>query len=258
MKKTVGRSDGAGKPIPAGTVVRQRLIGLFDEAVAASRVTLVCAPAGSGKSVLVATWVELGSSAHPACWVAVESQDAARVKFWRRVARALKQTLAGSDALSRVTDPARLGFLTSQLASELQPVVLIVDEGGQPPDPSLHRELELFLERAGDAVRLVFVTRSDPVLPLHRYRLAHSLSEIRVDDLRFTQEEARELFDRTKLDVSAQQVATLVEKTNGWPAGLMFASSFLVTKRDMDKAVSTFTGSGRAVSDFLIREVLAG
>ncbi len=256
-----GKPGKHGKhDLPTGTpgrvIVRPRLVELLDEAVRDSVLTLVCAPAGSGKTAAVSTWAALRRMRGPLVWVTTDAREMGRRAFWQRVARGVEDSSQRSDVLRVPVDRKHLAAATRRLARLGGPVVLVVDEGARPADPTLHRELDRYVREAGEGIRLVVVTRADPVLPLHRYRLAHALAEIRVEDLRFTQSEARELVARSGVQVTRTQVATLLEKTGGWAAGLEFATSFLQGQRDTERAVGAFTGSDRAVSDFLVKEFL--
>ena len=252
--------DPAARMLPAGTpehiIVRDRLVELLDEAVRGSRLTLVCAPPGSGKTALVSMWATLRTTPGLLLWVSADGTHERRRTFWQRLALGLDGAAQHGHVPVLSVDRRSLAATTRRLARRGGPVLLVVDEGSRLPDPALHRELDGYLDQAGDAIRLVLVTRADPVLPLHRYRLAHALSEVRVEDLRFTPTESQDLFARADVEVTDAQVGRLLDKTGGWPAGLAFAADYLQGRQDVEGAVREFTGSDRAVSDFLVKEFL--
>jgi LuxR family maltose regulon positive regulatory protein len=246
------------------SVLRARLLSLVSEAVASSTLTLVSAPAGTGKTVLLSNWVALGCAPGALTWLTTRSADDGTRAFWRRVDHELRASGVRGDASAAAgPDGALRGWLealgrdlVSRAVSQAAPVVLVVDEGSHPGGQELHRELDWLLEASGDGLRLVLLTRSDPLLPLHRYRLARTLSEIRIEDLRFEQDEALALFLKAGVDASEAQVAALVDRTHGWATGLALAASALAGRSDLVEAIAEFTRSDRAVSDFLAREVL--
>ncbi len=249
------------QPVPgrlvAGAVSRPRLVDLVDDAVGASTLTLVSAPAGSGKSVLISAWAATGQVPGPLLRVSVDQSGEGTVGFWEDVAEELER--AGGvrrdhPGAGPAPDVQQVGSLTRSVAGLHGPVVLVVDE--EVPDPTLHDELGRYLEEAWDSVRVVLLTRSEPLLPLHRYRLAGGLAEIRADDLRFTRTESVQLLLREGVHLTEDQLTLLMDKTLGWAAGLAFAATHLSGAHDLDAAMAGFSGAHREVSSYLAREVL--
>ncbi|HEY7813380.1 MAG TPA: hypothetical protein VIC62_09095, partial [Nakamurella sp.] len=141
------------------------------------------------------------------------------------------------------------------LADLRRPLVLILDDFHLITNPDVLDSVGLFLARLPPQLRLVLITRADPVLPLHRLRIAGQLVEIRSRDLTFTQREASELFALEGLDLRDDQVATLLARTQGWAAGLRLAAMSL-DRADVDAGVDRVTGSDRAIAEYLIGEVM--
>jgi len=245
--------------VRAQWVPRPRLDDLVSDAVNGSALTLVSAPAGAGKTVAVSTWVATRRAPGPLVWVPNVRAGQGTHRLWDAVAQRLVR--AGVDATDHRLFPTRpdvvrLAALTRTVAEVAGPLVVVVDEDEEAPDPTLHAELDRYLEAAWGSVRVVLLTRSDPLLPLHRYRLAGGLSEIRADDLRFSRAEAAHLLDSTGVRLTHEQLTTLLDRTCGWAAGLTFATSYLGGQSDLDAALTEFSGSHRAVSDYLAKEVL--
>ena len=249
--------------VRAQWVPRPRLDDLVSDAVDGSALTLVSAPAGAGKTVALSTWVATRQPPGPLVWAPTVRAGQGTARLWDAVVQRLVR--AGADApphaLAHGTgagrpDFARLAAMTRAVAEVAGPLVVVVDEDEQAPDPVLHAELDRYLESAWGSVRVILLTRSDPMLPLHRYRLAGGLSEIRADDLRFSRAEAAGLLDSTGVRLSDEQLTTLLDRSCGWAAGLTFAATYLAGHADLDSALGGFTGSQRAVSDYLAKEVL--
>ncbi|KRF37420.1 hypothetical protein ASG94_08845 [Nocardioides sp. Soil805] len=237
-------------------MLRPRLVGLVDDAVGSSALTLLSAPAGAGKSVLMSSWAATGRVPGPLVTVPPGRPAEGTGRLWDEVARQLWAAAGCAGAgprPGRGLDLEHLGSLTRRAASG-GPVVLVVDE--VVPRPDLHHELDLYMQQARDCVRVVILTRSDPVLPFHRYRLAGGLAEIRSDDLRFTRAEAAALLLGEGASLTPDQLTTLLARTRGWAAGLSYAAARLSGADDPDATLAGLTGSEPAVSDYLAREVL--
>lgn len=248
------------RPFPGrrapGTVLRPRLVGLLDDAVGSSTLTLVSAPAGTGKTVMVSGWTATGRVPGPLVRVSPGRPEAGTDAFWDAVAEQL-WAIAGrpGDAppAGRGPDLQALGALTRRAAGD-GPVVLVVDEGA--PHPELHRELDRYVAGVAEELRVVLVTRTEPVLPLHRYRLAGGLSEIRADDLRFSRKEAAELLLGAGATLAPEQLTTLLERTRGWAIGLAYAAARLGASDEPAATLAGLSGADPALGDYLAREVL--
>jgi LuxR family maltose regulon positive regulatory protein len=243
----------------AGEVARPALFDLLERA---ARITLVSAPAGSGKTVLLRSWIEQRRLKGRAAWVSVERSECDVQKFWTDVVDALRETGTGSKLL-RSLDPAPsldgwaiLERLLKDLAALDERLWLVVNDlHDLGSDEALH-QFELLLLRAPEALRIVVLTRRDLPIGLHRLRLSGELSEIREGELRFSCEEARLLFQAAGIQVSQTALALLVERTEGWVAGLRLAALSMVRHPDPERFAADFSGSERTVAEYLLTEVL--
>ena len=178
------------------TVPRRRLLAQLTRAVQGSPLTLLSGPAGSGKTVLATSWRESAGLGWPIGWLTLDDYDDDPATFWSYVVGAL--TGAGAQLSETPALPAGepppasfLPRLAADLASAARPVVLVVDDADHLTDRSIVAGLDLLLQHAGNRLRLVLCARADPILPLHRYRLAGTLAELRADQLAFTADEAQ-------------------------------------------------------------------
>jgi LuxR family maltose regulon positive regulatory protein len=252
-------------PRPAtGLVDRERLFALLDRGVA-GRVTLVCAPAGSGKSTLVSSWLRGAQLPGPAVWIAVERDESDATRFWATVMDALRDSgaIAPGDPLATVA-PAPLGGHDELLRGLLEglerlgePLVVVLEDLHHLRSNDALAGLETVVTKAPEQLRTVLVSRRDPKLGLHRLRLAGELTEIRSADLDFTPEEAGELLAGAGVAVGEDDVARLHRRTEGWAAGLRLAALSLSRHEAPERFVAEFSGSERTVADYLLGEVLA-
>jgi LuxR family maltose regulon positive regulatory protein len=254
-------------PVPrlvAGLVERPRLFASLDRG-AAGRVTLLCAPAGSGKTMLLSSWLRSAQLPGAVAWVDVERDETDATRFWGMVMDALRSSgaIAPDDALATLV-PAPSGGQEEFLARLLdglgrlsRPVVLVLDDLHHLRSEHALESLERLIARAPDQLRTLVVSRRDPKLGLHRLRLAGELVEIRGADLDFTGEEAGELMAAAGVTVDAGDLGRLHERTEGWAAGLRLAALSLARHDAPDRFVAEFSGSERTVADYLLGEVLA-
>jgi len=236
--------------------------GLFERLGRAGRVTVVSAPAGSGKSVLLRSWIGAAGLAGRAGWVAVQGQERDPQRFWVAVADALRGT-AGAAARVRpvLAAPdldgwAIVGRLLEDLGALPERVWLVIDDLHELRSAEALRQLELLVTRAPPELRFLLATRQDLRLGLHGLRLEGELTEIRAADLRFTLDEARGLLDAAGVQLPEWALALLVERTEGWAAGLRLAAQSLAGHPDPERVAAEFCGSERTVSDYLLAEVL--
>jgi LuxR family maltose regulon positive regulatory protein len=248
----------------AGVVERPRLFALLDRG-ALGRVTLLSAPAGSGKTMLLASWLSRPELPGAVAWVGVDRDERDATRFWLAVVEALRGTgaIAAEDPLATLL-PAPLAdqdeFLTrllDGLGHLEQTVLLVVDDLHQLRSEDALRGLGQLLERAPAQLRTVLVSRRDPKLGLHRLRLAGELTEIRAAELGFTEDEAAELMVSAGVAVADGDLARLHARTEGWAAGLRLAALSLARHDAPDRFVAEFSGSERTVADYLLGEVLA-
>jgi LuxR family maltose regulon positive regulatory protein len=222
-------------------------------------VTVVSAPAGSGKTVLLRSWISAAGLEERAAWVPAGRGERDPQRFWLSVLAALRQTAPGSALVRAVTAAPDLDgwALAERLLRDLAPLddrVWLVLDDVHELGPEARRQLELLVLRAPPGLRFVLAARHDVRLGLHRLRLEGALAEIRGPDLRFTPAEARELFDAAGVELP--DPARLVERTEGWAAGLRLAALSLAGHEDPERLVAEFSGTERTVAEYLLAEVL--
>ncbi|MGC4814616.1 LuxR C-terminal-related transcriptional regulator [Micromonospora sp. DT228] len=263
---------------PEPVLARPRLLRRLDEG-AAGPVTLVAAPAGWGKTTLLATWTRLdggtpdvapgavvpdsGDLSVPAgpvlAWVSVEVGDDAS-RLWAYLAAALR-TATGSAEDGPVPDrpprPDQLEVLAATLAAADRPVLLILDDLHRVADPAALSGVEFLLRHAGQRLRLVIGARAGLHLPLHRLRLAGELTEIGPDELAFTDDEVADLLTAHGAALPATDVRQLRERTGGWPAALRIAALAVRGQPDPGRWVGQFGGDQPEIAGYLREEVLA-
>jgi LuxR family transcriptional regulator, maltose regulon positive regulatory protein len=220
--------------------------------------TLVSAPAGSGKTSLVAEWVATEGAADRTAWVTFEERDDA---FWPGVvgclaAQGIPVTSDGFASATGALDRRLLTLLAVSFARLPARVTLVVD-GYELVSADVADDLDFLLRHSGHRLRLVIVTRSDPVLPLYRYRLDETIAEIRMADLAFDDVEAGRLLSVEGVELRPESVRELNARTRGWATGLRFAAKFLAVREDPDAAVEDVAGDTGSIGEYLLGEVLA-
>jgi LuxR family transcriptional regulator, maltose regulon positive regulatory protein len=251
-----GFSAGHG---PAGVVSRPELWKRIGNA---ARVTVVSAPAGSGKTVLLRSWVEETGLADSTAWVQVAREESDPQQWWLSVLDALRRTDAGSALVHTVTAAPDLdGWviverLLGDLAGLRERLWLVVDDLHELASEEARKQLELLIMRAPPGLRFVLATRNDVRLGLHRLRLEGELAELRASDLQFSFAEAGALFDAVGVDVSGPALTRLMDRTEGWAAGLRLAALSLAGHPDPERFAAEFSGSERTVAEYLLAEVL--
>jgi len=246
-----GRAAGLGA---GGVVARPGLFGRLGTA----RVTVVSAPPGSGKTVLLRSWINHAGLGDCTAFVAVGGDPQ---RFWPSVVGALRQTGPGAALVQALTTaPGLDGWaLVERLLKDLAPlgdrIWLVVDDMHELGAEVL-RQLELLVMRAPPELRFVLSARHDVRLGLHRLRLEGELAEIRADDLRFSVAEAGELFAAAAVELTEPTVAVLRERTEGWAAGLRLAALAAAGHPDPARFAAEFSGAERTVAEYLLAEVL--
>jgi LuxR family maltose regulon positive regulatory protein len=251
-------------PAPrAGLLPRAGLQSLLQASLGA-KLCLVAAPAGSGKTTLLAQWRTVAGGGRVA-WVSLEEGDNDPTRFWNYLVAALRtvEPGVGTVALEALRGPSVelervvLPSLINDLATVGAPLVLILDDYHLITDASCHQTLGWFLDHLPAEVHVVLSTRLDPPLPLARMRAQGELAELRVGELHFTHEETTELLNGSMgLDLAAEDVARLAERTEGWAAGLVLAGLSLRGRPDSSGFTAAFSGGDRHVADYLVAEVL--
>ncbi len=236
--------------------------GLFELLGAAERVVHVSAPAGSGKTFLLRSWIAAAGLSERTAWVSVGRQERDPQVFWLSVLDSLRQTGAGSERVRELTAAPHLdganvvGRLLEDLSSLQEPLWLVIDDLHELQADEASRHMELLLGTAPPELRFVLLTRRDLRLGLHRLRVEGELTEIRGEDLRFTLEESRALLEAAGVRLSDGALESLVATTEGWAAGLRLVALSLARHPDPERYAVSFSGRERAVADFLLAEVL--
>src|SRR3984957_8656509 len=249
----------AASPGLGGVVPRP---GLFERLGASARVTVLSAPPGSGKTVLLRSWIGEPGRAARVAWVARGRGEQDPQRFWLSVLSALRGTSAGSGLVRELTAAPDLDgwAVVERLLKDLTPLAdrlwLVIDDMHELRSAEALAQLELLVMRAPPELRFVLVTRHDLRLGLHRLRLEGELSEIRTADLQFTQAEARELLTAAGVALPEPALAMLHERAEGWAAGLRLAALSLAGHEDPERFAAEFSGSERTVADYLLAEVL--
>ncbi len=243
-------------------VLRPRLIERLDEG-SQSRLTLISAPAGFGKTTLAAEWV--AASGRATAWLSLDEGESDITRFLLYLIAALQTIDAkiGNDlsaALQAPQPPSTESILTSllnEIAALQHDIILVLDDYHLADAAAIDHALAFLVERLPPRMRMVVATREDPNLPLARMRARGQLAELRATDLRFDATEAAQfLLTAMGLTLSADAVAALENRTEGWIAGLQLAAISLRGHPDAAGFIGSFTGSHRFVLDYLLEEVL--
>ncbi|WP_369229650.1 LuxR C-terminal-related transcriptional regulator [Streptomyces sp. R21] len=248
--------------VPPTFVRRSRLTERLADGVNRPLV-LVNGSAGAGKTLLVADWLRQRRVSWPTAWLTVEPDDNAPGMFWAYVLAALRHhgldlpPDIGSPARADEVDQLLLARLAAHLSGRTDPVLLVLDEFERVPSPEIAGQLEFVLRHAAAGLRLVLVSRVEPLLPLHRWRAAGEIADIRGGDLAFTAQEAAVLLARHGLSRPDEAARTLTERTEGWAAGLRLCALAMQEADDPDRFLKEFEAGHSTVADYLLGEVLA-
>ncbi len=246
-------------------VARPRLAERLDPE-SGRKLTLVSAPAGFGKTTLLSKWSESRVDGdRSVAWLSVDEGDNDPVRFLSYLVGALRSTEEGIGegvlAALRSPEPPRIEALTGALINEMAALPggldLILDDYHLIDSESVHRIVSFLLEYLPEDVHLVISSRIDPPLPLSRLRARDQMAELGAAELAFTLEEAAAFLKGVMaLDLSAEDVARLEGRTEGWIAGLQLAALSMRDRKDASSFIEAFSGSHRDVLDFLAEEVL--
>jgi LuxR family maltose regulon positive regulatory protein len=249
-----------------GLVERTGLLRRMDGG-AEARLTLVCAPAGFGKTTTLASWLHQGLTAgRRVAWLSLEAADNEPAAFWTYVVTALQVPVPGVgrtallELLASTPVPTDLVLITllNELAAAPDEVWLVLDDYHLVGDREIGRGMAFLLDHLPPNVHVVLCTRADPDLPLARWRARGELVEIRATDLRFTSEEtAAYLTDAVGQELTPEDVQVLEERTEGWIAALQLAALSLRGRSDVSGFIARFAGDDRYIVDYLVEEVLA-
>ena len=264
-----------------GLVSRPRLIERLDKGIE-RKLTLVSAPAGFGKSTVLAEWVAVTpASQRPAAWVSLDQNDNDPALFWAYFITALQTVHSGvgesAPSLLRSPQPPSIEALLGTLLNEITAIshdpstgpgqarstdsghglVLVLDDYHLIDAQSVHSGIAFLLDHLPPQMHLIIASRADPPLPLSRLRGGGELAELRAADLRFTPDEAAAFLNEVMgLNLSAQDVETLEARTEGWIAGLQLAALSMQGREDVPGFITAFSGDDRYIVDYLVEEVL--
>jgi LuxR family transcriptional regulator, maltose regulon positive regulatory protein len=247
-----------------GFVPRSRLVERLDEGLGRGMV-LLCAPAGSGKTVLLAEWARRGG--RPVAWLSLDSGDNDPARFWRHAVAALDGVCPGIDErvaplFGPPAPPSFEAVVTAVInALAARPgddeMLLVLDDYHLVGSEPVHASVSFLLEHLPRRLRLVLASRADPPLALARLRARGQMAELRDAELRFTAGEAAAMLrEAVGSDLTDAAVAALATRTEGWAAGLQLAALSLRGQADVTGFVAAFSGSHRYVLDYLAEEVL--
>ncbi|MFO7625498.1 MAG: hypothetical protein R6V73_14220, partial [Anaerolineales bacterium] len=243
-------------------VHRPRLIERLNEGLH-RKLTIISAPVGYGKTTMLSEWIP--QSERCVTWVSLDDGDNDPVRFWEYFIAALQMLDAkiGRKALALMRTPllppieAILTTLLNEIAAFPDNFALVLDDYHVMDAKPVDKALTFLLEHLPPQMHLVIASREDPNLPLARLRARDQLTELRAADLRFTTAEAAEFLNQVMgVDISADEIATLETRTEGWIAGLQLAALSARGRKDIHEFISAFAGDNRYIGDYLVEEVL--
>ena len=249
--------------LPSAVIPRDELLARLDGGLT-KKVSLVTAPTGFGKTTLVRMWID--SRDFPSAWVTLDAHDNDTTRFWTYVCSALRtlDSTLGKTTLSMLiaAQPSSFESLLTPLINDLaqlsEPCVLVLEDYHVITSTEINEAVAFLIQHLPESLHLILISRTDPQLPLSILRVRDELVEIDADNLRFSREEV-EAFLHTAIqtDVLSSTVDKLVQKTEGWAAGLRLLVLSLQNKSgtDLERLIESFSGSDRFVADYLIKEV---
>ena len=248
-------------PATPRLIDRGDLLAALDRA-AARKVTIISAPAGSGKTSLLRAWADRPGQPHRLAVVQVRRDQQDAQDFWLALLDAVRHVRgapSGAEPPAATPDfnaPAMVDRVLAELAEAGGDVMLVIEDLHELNSPEALGQLTRLLTSLPAGVHALLTTRRDLPLRLHQLRLAGELAEIRAADLRFTERETRELLAASGITLSDAGVALLHQRTEGWAAGLRLAVLSLAGHPDPERFVADFSGTNRAVAEYLLAEML--
>ncbi|WP_406079185.1 LuxR C-terminal-related transcriptional regulator [Micromonospora sp. NBC_00858] len=244
-------------------VARQRLSERLSRG-AESRLTLISAPAGFGKTTLLSAWLASGAEQRSVAWLSLEESDSQPGLFWTYVITALQNVVPGVGAgalplLQSAQTPIEtvLATLLNELSAVPNEIHLVLDDYHLVDGPDVETGMVFLLEHLPPHVHLVISSRADPALPLARLRARGELVEVRAAELRFTLDEVTDYLNEViGLNLTANDIAALEGRTEGWIAALQLAALSMQGRADVAGFIAGFAGDDRYIVDYLVEEVL--
>jgi len=247
--------------VARGLLGRENLLEMLDRAVT-KRITVISAPPGSGKTSLLRAWADRETHLRRIAFISVLREQQHAPRFWGCVLDAMRNPLASNRpdgqpaATVALDDDTVFDRVLSQVAGQIEPSVLIIDDLHELKSADALAQLEQLLAILPSPARVVLSSRRDPPIRLHQLRLADEFAEIRAGDLRFSERETRALLAASEISLSEAGVGALYERTEGWAAGLRLAVISLSGHPDAERFVAEFSGTDRAIGEYLMAEML--
>ena len=250
-------------------VPREALLSRLDLGLD-QKLTLISAPAGFGKTTLVCEWIAYRREKRdlpPIAWVSLDPEDNDPVRFWRYLLTACQvfDSQVSDNSLALLNIPGQPPFesvitaFINTAARLTGKLVLVIEDFHLISSPQVHETLSFFIDHLPGALHLILTTRSDPHLPLARLRARNELNELRLADLRFTAQESHAFFQRAvPFPLPPEEIARLIERTEGWAAGLRLVALALQGKKEpaeIQDYLTSFTGSHRPILEYLVEDV---
>jgi LuxR family maltose regulon positive regulatory protein len=251
---------GAARATPR-LIARGDLLAALDRA-SARKVTIISAPAGSGKTSLLRAWADRPGQRHRLAVLQVHRDQHDAQDFWLALLDAIRHVTgatSGAEPPAATLDfsgQAMVDRVLAELAGARSDITLVIDDLHELNSPETLAQLTRLLTNLPPGAHAVLTTRRDLRLGLHQLRLAGELAEIRAADLRFTERETRELLAASGIALSEAGAALLHQRTEGWAAGLRLAALSLAGHPDPERFVAKFSGTNRAVAEYLLAEML--
>ena len=249
--------------IRLGLVSRPRLIERL-QYVFSCPLTLVSAPAGFGKTTILAQWIAGNKPTIPVAWVQLDEGDNDPVRFWDYIIASLKtlKPAAGETALTILhsAETYAIDMVLTSLLNDIAEIpsefALVVDDFHLIKAEEIHSGITFLIDHCPPKMHLILATRVDPKMPLSHFRGRGVMAEISADDLRFTEREAADFIKLQGIELLPEDLNALNIKTEGWAAGLKMATVAMRGRKDVSQFISSFTGSQRYIMDYLLEEVL--
>lgn len=244
-------------------VSRQRLVDLIEQGIQ-GKLTLISAPAGFGKTIILSQWVS--QTAHSTAWISLDETDNDAIRFWRYVSQGLRGALSPiigkritqlAFTLPSLSMSTFLDALINELHIANQPLAILLDDYHVITETSIHDSLTYFIDHIPQHIHLLISTRNELPFPIVRWRVRNELTMINTEQLKFTLPESEAFYQEINgLSLSANQIASFSHKTEGWVTGMQLVSISLRSETHYERFIESFTGYNRNIADYLFHEVI--